>query len=185
MQDIVFPEGNEQDFLDMAKLLGYDTLYFCYPDRRDVPEGAKPARLFDMKTASKAGNVLSVAYALENTRHYLEKTRVHVIFGMEGSYRPDFMHHRNSGLNHVLASIAHERGKTIGFSFSEILRSKKRHILLGRMMQNIRLCRKYKVKTFIGSFARDPYDMRSPHDLKAFFRELGMDTAQLRDSFSI
>src|SRR3989338_6580410 len=59
--------------------------------------------------------------------------------------RKDFMHQRNSGLNHVLCALAKENNVAIGFSFSSILHAEKRAVLLGRIMQNILLCRKYKI----------------------------------------
>ena len=40
-------------------------------------------------------------------------------------------------------------------------------------MQNIDLCRKYKVKMLIASFAKDPSGMKSPHDLISLFKVLG------------
>src|SRR3989344_3838600 len=64
--------------------------------------------------------------------------------------RKDFMHQRNSGLNHVLCALAKEHNVAIGFSFSSILRAQHREKLLGRIMQNILLCRKYKIPMVIG-----------------------------------
>ena len=49
-------------------------------------------------------------------------------------------------------------------------------------MQNIRLCRKYNVRMFAGSFATKPTDMRSPHDVAALLRVLGMNADQAKDS---
>ena len=41
-------------------------------------------------------------------------------------------------------------------------------------MQNVRLCRKYKVRMVLASFAHDPWEMRSAYDLLAFGQVLGM-----------
>ena len=46
-------------------------------------------------------------------------------------------------------------------------------------MQNIRFCRKYKVKMFFGSFATEPTGMRSAHDMKALGMSLGMTHAEV------
>ncbi|MDP3728950.1 MAG: RNase P subunit p30 family protein [bacterium] len=88
--------------------------------------------------------------------------------------RKDFMHQRNSGLNHVLCALAREHSVAIGFSFSSILHSLQRAKDLGRVIQNIHLCRKYKIPMVIGSFAKDAWDIRNEKDLQAFFKVLGM-----------
>jgi RNase P/RNase MRP subunit p30 len=88
--------------------------------------------------------------------------------------RRDFMHQRNSGLNHVLCKLAKQNKVAIGFSFFSILHAKQQGRLMGRMMQNIKLCRKYKVPMVIASFAQNKWELRNPTDLQAFFRVLGM-----------
>jgi RNase P/RNase MRP subunit p30 len=50
------------------------------------------------------------------------------------------------------------------------------------MMQNIDFCRKYKIKTAIASFARNPYEMRGPRDLMSFGIVLGMHPKEANDS---
>ena len=42
------------------------------------------------------------------------------------------------------------------------------------MMQNILLCRKFKLDVCIASFAKNPYDMRFLPDVKYFFETVGM-----------
>ena len=97
--------------------------------------------------------------------------------------RRDFMHQRDSGLNHVLCALAKEHNVAIGFSFSAVLRAPTRAKLLGRMMQNIRLCRKYKVRMVIGSFAKSNEDMRNVKDMQAFFKVLGMTGKDVQMNF--
>ena len=97
--------------------------------------------------------------------------------------RKDFMHQRNSGLNHVLCALAKENTVAIGFSFSAILRSPQREKLLGRMMQNILLCRKYKIPMVIGSFAKNHWEIRNEKDLQAFFMVLGMTGKEVQMNF--
>ena len=87
--------------------------------------------------------------------------------------KKDFIHQRASGLNHILCKSAKDKGVMIGFSLSSILNTGDKHKILGRMTQNIGSCRKCKVKMIIASFARDPFGMRSPHDLIGLFKVLG------------
>ncbi len=97
--------------------------------------------------------------------------------------RKDFMHQRNSGLNHVLCALAKENNVAIGFSFSCILHAQQRAKSLGRMMQNILLCRKYKIHMVIGSFAENEWDVRNEKDLQAFFKVLGMTGKEVQMDF--
>ena len=87
--------------------------------------------------------------------------------------RKDFFNQRLSGLDHILCKLAHDNDISIGFSLNLLLNSEYRSIILGRMMQNINLCKKFKVKTLIASFARNPYEMRSHYDMESLFNILG------------
>jgi RNase P/RNase MRP subunit p30 len=84
------------------------------------------------------------------------------------------MHHRNSGLNHVLCKLARDKNISIGFSFFELFISNKKEIILGRIIQNVRFLKKYRVECFISSFASEPYQMRSKEDFNSFSRFIGI-----------
>ena len=45
--------------------------------------------------------------------------------------------------------------------------------LMNRIRFNLKLCRKYKVKTYFGNFAQQQFEMRSAKDLKSFWLVLG------------
>ena len=94
----------------------------------------------------------------------------------------DFLHHRGSGLNQVLAELMRKKKRIVGFSFSSLLQvnGAKRAQFMGRMQQNFRLCKKYKVETLIASFARDPSEMRRASDLGSLFLSLGMEPAMVK-----
>ena len=56
---------------------------------------------------------------------------------------------------------------------------------MGRMMQNIRFCRKFKVKTFLSSFASEKEEMRSPFDLAKLAKALGADDGTAEEIVSL
>lgn len=181
--DFVFPSNNEKEFIEIAEKLDYDELHFVYKNKKDaadLDELQKNTKIklnialiqHPRRIKKEDGTLmLAKASASEDNRYALEKTKADIIFAFEETGRRDFIHHRDSGLNHILCAIAKEKGKTIGFSFSSILKSEGmlRAQIIGRMIQNIELCRKYKVNTMIASFATSPYEMRGWHDLMAFF----------------
>jgi len=193
MIDIVFPDKNEKEFIEIAEKLGYKELIFVY-------EHKIPAQNPKLKTKLKLHDALLVQHkkvissknksklvfvkATEDNRFAFEKSRPSMVFAIEEAQPRDYMHQRGSGLNHILCKLAKENKVKIGFSFNSILNcnAMTRAQLMGRMQQNILLCRKYKCKTAIASFAKTPYEMRSPKDLMAFFIELGMHQKEAKDS---
>ena len=113
----------------------------------------------------------------------LSSRYVDVLLDPHLGQRKDFMHQRNSGLNHVLCTLAKEHNVAVGFSFSSILHSLQKAKDLGRIIQNIHLCRKYKISMVIGSFAKDAWELRNEKDLQAFFKVLGMTGKEVQMGF--
>lgn len=118
-----------------------------------------------------------------NTRTLLEKGRVDAITGIENHPRRDFIHHRNSGLNQVLCKIAARKGVIICFNLPDIL-SGKPHVI-GRIRQNIKLCRKYRVKMGFASLAKNYLEMRNPKDILALLEVLGMHPKEAQDALNV
>jgi len=80
-----------------------------------------------------------------------------------------------------MCRFARENNVAIAFPFCSLLNAKMRARLVGRIKQNIMLCRKFKVTTVIASFAKNPYEMRSPKNLMSLFVTLGMHPKEAKD----
>ena len=196
MFDIVFPQKNEEEFFAMAKRLGYSGLVLVYPSKQSADAAPKSPAGLHVKTAVLAEpkkayqlreqGILTFVQCSDQDRPILERGAADVLFGAESTQPKDYAHQRGSGLNHIMCELAQKNKVAIGFSFASVLGvfGSKRAQLLGRMMQNIRLCRKYKAKMLIGSFAADPWKMRSPHDLQSFFTVLGMHPADTKKAMN-
>jgi len=104
----------------------------------------------------------------EMFRFALERTPVDIVMGAEMIHPKDSVHYLRSGIDQVLASIAADKGKIIGFSFSEILNARYPQRLLARMKMNLKICEKYKVKIFFGNFSVLREEIRSKKDLMVF-----------------
>ncbi len=205
--DLVLPKSNEKEFIEIAEKLKIDGLCFVYSFKnkedflkknekmKNLQEKTK-LKLFsgiiaDSRNISKAKKLSKIVIykfviykSTGNDRHAIEKSKTNIIFDLETVAARDSMHHRNSGLNQILCRLANKNNIMIGFSFSGILNTDgiTRSQILGRLMQNIRLCRKYKVKAVIASFAEKPYDLRSYPDLKSVFISTGMHPKEAKDS---
>ncbi len=194
--DIVFPEGNEMEFIELSERLSIRGLCFCYPFS---PKGDYKGQLENIKKLQEKTNVrlsfglltrpndsmkarqlsdllIVKAIPTADNRPIIEKKEIDLIFELEGSPKKDPMHYRYSGMNQVQCAVAKESEMIIGFSFSMLLNSERirRSALMGRFNQNIRLCRKYKVNTAFASFAREPYELRAEHEMLSLARTLGM-----------
>ena len=177
MIDIVLPENNEEAFLDMAERLGIEGVCFLYDGPKDVSQFQKrKVKVFSATFQLSKRAELRLTRGPEGLRDILEKTNMDIAFELEEGKDKDFMHQRNSGLNHILCAIARERGQAIAFSARSLLTSagRARSTILGRMMQNVRLCRKYKVGMCLASFARTPWQMRGEGELQALGMTIGM-----------
>lgn len=189
MMDIVIPHNNEEEFIVMAEKLGYTDLCFLYSfndylskqkksetNKIKIFEGvlADNKCIYKIKAKLKKDNVFVAVRSSSNDREIIEKSKPDIIFSFEDIARKDFIHQRASGLNHILCRSAKENMVIIGFSFSSILNAENKNFVLGRMMQNTQLCRKFKVRTIVASFAQNHFEMRSAHDLISLFEILGV-----------
>tara|TARA_Y100000310_G_scaffold343267_2_gene450088 strand:- start:857 stop:1318 length:462 start_codon:yes stop_codon:yes gene_type:complete len=111
----------------------------------------------------------------KTNRAALDSNKVDILLDPHLGNRRDKMHQRNSGLNQVLLKLAKKNNVAIGISFKNILKSKAED--LGRIIQNIKLCRKYKVKIVILE-----YEGRNEEDVNSLFKVLGMTAKEVKDS---
>lgn len=183
MLDVVIPNNDEQDFVDMALKLGYDSLCFLYSVDKIKKFQCDKIKIFtgvlaDSRTIEKCRKLADFVFfkAEGDYRLVIEKFRPSVVFDLELVDLKANLHYRVSGLNHVLANIASEKNVIVAFNFGNVLSTQgwQRSEVISRMLQNILLCQKYKAKMLIASFAKFPWQMSSPHDLQSFFRVLGM-----------
>src|SRR3989344_140343 len=157
-----------KDLVGLGKKFGFEKVYFVdLIEAKDVNEFKRKAAKIDGLVAVKADKAL--------LRNIFENKRVDIVTGLENIEDKDDLHYKKSGLDHVLCNLANKHGISVGFSFDELLNAKDKGKIIGRMMQNAMLCKKYKVNIVVGSFARDKYDLRLRNDLEAFGRVIGID----------
>jgi RNase P/RNase MRP subunit p30 len=183
MQDIVFPNKNEEKFIKIAEKLNYNKLIFIYK-LKDFKKKTYKTKIKikqgilaydkEIKKAKHLTNIVLVKTS--NPRGIIESNKNITITSLETDKSKDFMHQRRSNFNHVMAKFATKNNVKIALSFNDLLTKEEpsRSIILGRMQANIKILRKYKTKAVIGSFATKPYEMRAKLDLKSFFSKLGL-----------
>lgn len=184
--DIVFPKENETEFVETAIKLGIKSLIFVYDYKDNKTFEAKKNNLSNIKDVSaeigilvddkninKIQNTDDYVFSRTPSRKLIESKKTYVLHDFEDQMKPDFIHHRNSGLNQVLCKIIKDKEKIIGISFSSVLNSRNPEIIVGRMRQNVKLAKKYGLKTIVASFAKFPNEMRAEHEIQSFKRIIG------------
>jgi|GEM_PF-1056263 len=185
MFDVLISEKRSFSAEKLSKL-GFENVFFI--DQQE-------AVLISADNKQALGNAVSRAYSKkqiifvlgsndEVNRAALENKRVSALLNPEQTRKKDFMHSRNSGLNHVLCKLASQNNIAIGISFEDItnLKGIERAERLGRIMQNIMLCRKYNTKILLASFGKN---LSSCYDLRSLGFSLGMTPSQAKSSLEL
>ena len=155
-------------------------------------EFLKDAIIIKARTKSELNKFISKSYGKykylvvqgsndEVNRAAVEDKRVAMLLDPEIERKRDFSDWRNSGLNDVLCRFASQNNVAIGINLSSLPENKfELAERLGRIMQNIRLCRKFKAKMLIFS-----EENINDFDLMSISFALGMSTEQAKESLSI
>lgn len=185
MFDLICIDISKRKFDNMRRRLRFEEIFYVkdFEDNKKadgvIIKAKTKDELFDKinKAKEKYKFVIVLGGSNEINRASLENKHSDMLLNPEYERKKDFMHYRDSGLNHVLCKIAKENGKAIGINFNEIKKMKKKEDAerLGRIIQNIRLCRRYKVPVIIASFAKNTQETVHSSELKTFARTLGID----------
>ena len=174
--DVVMPKGNEKDFIDVALSLGYTEILF-------LSENMAYKKPLSTKIKVKSGYILHNTSELSGARKNFDyvfasadrkyfESNVDFIVGLESSDRSDSFHYRSTSLNQVHAVLSRQNNSTVVFDFNALF--EESFIILGRMLQNAVLVRKYRLKHSVFSMARNPLEMRSHNILDALKKILGL-----------
>lgn len=108
--------------------------------------------------------VMVQGFSEQINRLACESKKVCILVSPERWFEQDRMDARGSGLNDVLCKLAARNGVAIGVDVEEVLRlpQESRIKRLGKILQNVMLCRKYKVKmVLLNSGGRNEKDLKS------------------------
>lgn len=185
MELLIVEKGSRPEQVDgrvrAARLLGHKeiVLLFTTHDKsnesliralNESKSGLVPAILAKDQNQARSLRRQYAAVFAPARRDLVECKSVTHILEPERQPRSDFIHHRNSGMNQVLLKLCKGHGKALVTTLAILQREP--HVILGRMMQNARWCRKYKVPYHITSGARTLWEQRDADGLKALGREL-------------
>ena len=170
----------------LSKKIGFVKTLFVDKDFVVINLISKKKVLSQIQLAKQKGmKTIAKPTTEDMLRFLLEKTQIDIVFGLESIHPKEHYHYLRGGLDQILAKIAHDKEKIIGFSFEEVLISKKPSQILGRMMHNIKMCKKFKVQTIFSTFATSNERFRSVNDLASLWEILGGSELEKMDSFEV
>lgn len=197
--DICIPGGNEAELASQACEFNILPI-FLYPFKDKSEIAKKKAELAKAKINAKVGiyvlprfaadlkkaaklrlsaDFLAVINPGELVRLAVSNPAFDAVFRVPQVFGRDAPEYRRSNFNAILANIAAKNKVAYGLDFSCFLENSGKPLakLLGREMQNIRLCRR-KTPIIIASLANEPWQIRLPENLAAFARILGLNFPQ-------
>ena len=164
--DVVIPDNNEEEFIDVALALGYNDIVFLtnninYTKIKSSKISIKTAYLIrDNPEISRAKKRFDFVFAVADRKYF--ESKVDFIIYSEDSDRKDSFHYRSTSLNQVHAQLSKNNNITLGINFGALLSDPKNiRLTFGKMIQNAKLIKKYKIKYEIFSLATNPKLMRS------------------------
>ena len=190
--------GSNAEVLKMASTLGYSHLVITYSSLDEIykadalagsKQGMKTSYAVFLDTSDKNKIIITAKEALQDgilclvkakqpefNRFVVEKTSASLV-DAEYIHPKDHLHFRRSGLDQVLCKCAVASKNSFFSSLNSLLslHIEEQAKILGRIRQNARFCAKYKVPYALCSFARDPFEMKGAHDMKALWKSLGIE----------
>lgn len=169
MRDIVqVQEGNEKPFIERAIALKYDEITLIYT-RKPRNEVSDSRILLKTGLIEKKGFGENISLGTSLTNISKGTT---MLVNNEFDQEKDFVHQRRSGLNHVWIKECKKQNITVLFNFSKLQKQplERVSVVMGRMMQNAKLCKKYGVNFELVSFTDSIISMRHSKDVAAMKR---------------
>ena len=117
-------------------------------------------------------------------RRAVETLKIDYLISPERGVKKDTLKQRDSGINHVVAKLMKEKGIVIVIDFSSIakLSGKDKAIRLGRLIQNVKICRKAGCEIKIASFGKSDVGIVGEKARSSLGVSLGMSSVQARNS---
>lgn len=123
-----------------------------------------------------------IAYENQYNRRVIETMKIDYLIGVEKENKKDTLKQRDSGLNHVIVKLAKKKDISIVINLNEIIKinSFEKAIILSRIIQNIKVCRKAGCEIKIASFARNKEELINKKEREVFLFALGASSQQVK-----
>jgi len=137
-----------------------------------------------IRSKNKTIKIAVVGRDDEFNRRALETLKINYLVSPELTSQKDNTKQRASGLNHITAKIAKDKNIVIIVALSvlnNIQNRKQKAILISRIIQNIKICRKTKCEIKFASFAKNETEMIDEKQAASIGFSLGMSSQQTKN----
>lgn len=183
--DIVFPKGNEREYIKVAEKLGIRAVVFAYMYDQDFNTKSiqvKPTKSVSVffagliRSAVAAKGIkackgrkpdLSLVRSSKFNREIIDRGQVDLIYDYAVHPGNDSLMQKKSNLNHIMAKKCYDNGIILGVNANSLILAPKKDRIkyFGRIQQNLMLAQKYDVQVTVFSGAKRPMLMRSFTDM--------------------
>ncbi|MBU0963248.1 MAG: hypothetical protein KKD48_05070 [Nanoarchaeota archaeon] len=164
MYDLTLIKTNKEEARSLAKKFGFSDLFFIERENIKNVNEIRPKKL----------NIV-IGGSDDINRKALSNINTTILLNPEPNTK-DYLTHKNSGLNQVLCKLAYKNKIVIAFSADRLNNVN----IVGKIIQNIRLCKKYKVKMLFFTLAKNKYELIAAHDLLSVLQILGINITEAR-----
>lgn len=112
---------------------------------------------------------------------------IHILMSPERGAKRDKLKQRTSGLDEALLADLKRKNIAVGFAVRDVITEtdqKRQALRMGRMMQNVRLCRTYNVPMVLCTLASNTWELCAKEDLRSFGRILGMTGGEVNNALN-
>ncbi len=200
MIDAIYFDENIYEKIEFAKILGYDELILIFKHfqfneiNKTIQEFQKQFKinfyscilvenLKDLKKVSnvKAHKQFDLLF-VNGLNLKLNREAVENVF-VDGLVNPQ-QNREDSGFNHIFAKKALKNDVALIINFSQILENENLKLTreIEKLIELLKVARKYKLKVAIFSFAKSKYDLKDPLIFSSFLYTLGY---ELKDAKNV
>lgn len=179
--DICFieDEKNEEQFIEIGKKLNTDGLIFIYNKEKHIKEknilNLKEKVNLDKKEGKKKDIITKKIFLNKDIYAFNDSNKKNKLIFIPENYKFE-------NFNHVFVKSLKENNKTIGIKYDFL---KKNYYDLSKYLLFLRLCEKYDVDLFIGSFAKSPYELKQKKLLYSLFNIIIRDNKYSKKSLYV
>jgi hypothetical protein len=156
MDDVCFPKGNEEKFVEIAEKLNLRELFCIYHDKRKATE-----------ISSKLKTKLKVLCGYTEKKHGIFEEICIINYTKKFGFLPDLRIPITQVHIKELANMDLPLILQVG-----LLKNLKKAELANKMSFILKLCHKYKVEVIVSSCAASPYLLISPHEAQSILKTL-------------
>jgi len=114
-------------------------------------------------------------------RRVVETLKIDYLVSPEAKASGDTLKQRDSGLNHVVAKIAKDKGVEVVVDMGEVasLEGREKGVRIAKIIQNVKVCRKVGCGLRIASLGRKKSEVVDEKGRKSFGGSLGMSSGEV------